>query len=298
LLASVLGVTDSIDVLKPDGARLNLKKRPGEIVRDLKRRVAAADGGASCCGSLELFVQDAPDALENDAVVGADVSVLFLLVSSGITVVHATLDACGSQAAIGTDAVLGGFKCTDGGKPGDVFRSSGFSTACCTARPVGAEDRLSYAEFVAEKTTDWSFVGVASARLLLLAPPPGMGSSGSSTYATPDFLGNFPGHCPGTWGWSQQRKIYRPPLPDITDAGTFATGDRVGILVDGEASTVQFVRNGAPVAVPFDVELPVLFCVGDGNCSGGTVFRAVASPDVEALQAALSDHGPLSSEAC
>ena len=139
LLASLLGVTDSIDVLKPDGARLILKKRPGEIVRDLKRRVAAADGGASCCGSLELFVQDAPDALENDAVVGADVSVLFLLVSSGITTVHATLDACGSHAAIGTDAVLGGFKCTDGGKPGDVFRSSGFSTACCTARPVGAE---------------------------------------------------------------------------------------------------------------------------------------------------------------
>ena len=94
LLASLLGVTDSIDVLKPDGARLNLKKRPGETVRDLKRRVAAADGGASCCRSLELFVQDAPDALENDAVVG---------------------------------------------KPGDVFRSSGFSTACCTARQLGAE---------------------------------------------------------------------------------------------------------------------------------------------------------------
>ena len=85
LLASVLGVTDSIDVLKPDGARLNMKKRPGEIVRDLKRRVAAA---------AELFVQDAPDALENDAVVG---------------------------------------------KPGDVFRSSSFSTACCTARQLGAE---------------------------------------------------------------------------------------------------------------------------------------------------------------
>ena len=89
LLASLLGVTDSIDVLKPDGARLNLKKRPGEIVRDLKRRVAAA---------VELFVQDAPDALENNAVVG---------------------------------------------QPGDVFRSSGFSTACCAtsalrvpARPV------------------------------------------------------------------------------------------------------------------------------------------------------------------
>ena len=85
LLASLLGATDSIDVLKPDGARLNLKKRPGEIVRDLKRRVAAA---------VELFVQDAPDALENVAVVG---------------------------------------------KPGDVFRSSGFSTACCTARQLGGE---------------------------------------------------------------------------------------------------------------------------------------------------------------
>jgi hypothetical protein len=92
LLASLLGVKDSIDVLKPDGARLNLKKRPGEIVRDLKRRVAAA---------VELFVQDAPDALENNAVVG---------------------------------------------QPGDAFRSSGFSTACCAtsglrvpARPVGAE---------------------------------------------------------------------------------------------------------------------------------------------------------------
>ena len=41
LLASLLGATDSIDVLKPDGARPILKKRPGEIVRDLKRRVAA-----------------------------------------------------------------------------------------------------------------------------------------------------------------------------------------------------------------------------------------------------------------
>ena len=89
LLVCLLGVTDSIDVLKPDGARLILKKRPGETVRDLKRRVAAA---------VELFVQDASDALENDAVVG---------------------------------------------KPGDFFRPSGFSTACCAtsglrvpARPV------------------------------------------------------------------------------------------------------------------------------------------------------------------
>jgi len=79
LLASLLGVTALNRYLQ---AR---RKRPGEIVRDLKRRVAAA---------AELFVQDAPDALENDAVVG---------------------------------------------KPGDVFRSSGFSTACCTARQLGAE---------------------------------------------------------------------------------------------------------------------------------------------------------------
>ena len=92
LLASLLGATDSIDVLKPDGARLNLKKRPGEIVRD---------------SSGELLRQSSfsfkmpRDALENDAVIG---------------------------------------------QPGDVFRSSGFSTACCAtsglrvpARPVGAE---------------------------------------------------------------------------------------------------------------------------------------------------------------